>query len=138
MSNNHQGLERAEQWLDAARASIELYGNHPVVAFADLAAEVASEIHLLRRESGCFQAFGRAWGDQDLGGGHRGDGVCQRELAGSAVVEVVEVEGLEGVRRHGGRGRVGTLDLNADHPRARPRRWRDSPRSGAPPGRRAV
>jgi hypothetical protein len=48
VSNNHQGTDRAEQWLDAARASVELYGNHPAVAFADLAAEVATEIHLLR------------------------------------------------------------------------------------------
>jgi transposase len=47
-SNNHQGTERAEQWLDAARASIELYGNHPAVAFSDLAAEVATEVRLLR------------------------------------------------------------------------------------------
>ena len=47
-SNNHQGIERAEQWLDAARASIELYGDHPAVAFSDLAAEVATEVRLLR------------------------------------------------------------------------------------------
>ncbi len=47
-SNNHQGAERAEQWLDAAHASIELYGNHPAVAFSDLAAEVATEVRLLR------------------------------------------------------------------------------------------
>ncbi len=47
-SNNHQGGERAEQWLEAARASIELYGGHPAVAFADLAAEVATEVRLLR------------------------------------------------------------------------------------------
>lgn len=47
-SNNHQGPERAEEWLDAARASIELYGNHPAAAFADLAAEVATEARLLR------------------------------------------------------------------------------------------
>lgn len=47
-SNNHQGTERAEQWLDAARASIELYGDHPAVAFSDLAAEVATEVRLLR------------------------------------------------------------------------------------------
>ncbi|HEY9564548.1 MAG TPA: transposase [Nocardioides sp.] len=47
-SHNHQGAERAEQWLDAARASIELYGDHPAVAFADLAAEVATEVRLLR------------------------------------------------------------------------------------------
>jgi transposase len=47
-SHNHQGVERAEQWLGAARASIELYGNHPAVAFSDLAAEVATEVRLLR------------------------------------------------------------------------------------------
>ncbi len=47
-SHNHQGAERAEQWLDAARSSIELYGNHPAVAFSDLAAEVAAEVRLLR------------------------------------------------------------------------------------------
>jgi len=47
-SNNHQGAERAEQWLDAARCAIELYGAHPAVAFADLAAEVATEVRLLR------------------------------------------------------------------------------------------
>jgi len=47
-SQNHQGAERAGQWLDAARAAIELYDNHPAVAFADLAAEVATEVRLLR------------------------------------------------------------------------------------------
>ena len=47
-SNNHQGAERAEQWLDAARASLELYADHPAVAFYDLAAEVQSEVRLLR------------------------------------------------------------------------------------------
>jgi transposase len=47
-SNNHQGAERARQWLDAAEGSIELYAGHPAVAFADLAAEVATEVRLLR------------------------------------------------------------------------------------------
>lgn len=47
-SNHHQGAERARQWLDAAHAAIELYAGHPAVAFADLAAEVASEVRLLR------------------------------------------------------------------------------------------
>ncbi len=47
-SNNHQGAERAQQWLDAARASIELYGDHPALAYVDLAAEVATEVRLLR------------------------------------------------------------------------------------------
>jgi transposase len=47
-SNNHQGAERAAQWLAAATASLELYAEHPAVAFADLAAEVVSEVRLLR------------------------------------------------------------------------------------------
>ncbi|MDQ6527525.1 transposase [Nocardioides sp. LHD-245] len=47
-SHGHQGRERAEQWLDAARASVELYAGHPAVAFTDLAAEVATEARLLR------------------------------------------------------------------------------------------
>jgi len=47
-SHNHQGPERARQWLEAAQASIELYADHPAVAFADLAAEVVTEVRLLR------------------------------------------------------------------------------------------
>lgn len=47
-SNNHQGADRAEQWLEAARAAVDLYAGHPAVAFVDLAAEVASEVRLLR------------------------------------------------------------------------------------------
>ena len=47
-SNNHLGEERAEEWLEAARCAIDLYDGHPGVAFADLAAEVATEVRLLR------------------------------------------------------------------------------------------
>src|SRR4051794_7512881 len=47
-SKNHQGPERAEQWMDAARGSLELYAGHAAVAFEDLAAEVVSEVRLLR------------------------------------------------------------------------------------------
>lgn len=47
-SNNHQGTDRAAQWLAAAEASLALYAGHPAVAFADLAAEVATEARLLR------------------------------------------------------------------------------------------
>lgn len=47
-SNGHQGIDRARQWIDAAEASIELYASHPAVAFADLAAEIATEVRLLR------------------------------------------------------------------------------------------
>jgi len=48
VSNNHLGIERATQWLQAAQASVELYGGHPAASFVDLAAEVATEIRLLR------------------------------------------------------------------------------------------
>jgi hypothetical protein len=47
-SNNHNGIERADEWLTAANAALELYAGHPAVAFADLAAEIATEIRLLR------------------------------------------------------------------------------------------
>lgn len=47
-SNGQQGTDRARQWIDAAGASIELYAGHPAVAFADLAAEIATEVRLLR------------------------------------------------------------------------------------------
>jgi transposase len=47
-SHGHQGAERAGEWLAAAQASLELYADHPAVAFEDLAAEVATEVRLLR------------------------------------------------------------------------------------------
>lgn len=46
-SHGHLGPDRARQWLDAAEASLALYGAHPGVAFADLAAEIATEVRLL-------------------------------------------------------------------------------------------
>jgi transposase len=47
-SHNHLGQARAEQWIAAAQAAIDLYGEHPAVAFTDLAAEIATEVRLLR------------------------------------------------------------------------------------------
>jgi transposase len=47
-SHHHQGAERASQWLAAAQASLTLYDGHPAVDFAGLAAEVATEVRLLR------------------------------------------------------------------------------------------
>ena len=47
-SNNHCGMARARRWIEAAEAAIALYDGHPAVAFADLAAEVATEVRLLR------------------------------------------------------------------------------------------
>ena len=47
-SSRQQGQERAGQWLAAAAAAIELYADHPAVPLEELAAEVATEIRLLR------------------------------------------------------------------------------------------
>jgi transposase len=47
-SNGQQGTKRAEQWRTAAQAALELYGEHPAIAFTELAAEVATEVRLLR------------------------------------------------------------------------------------------
>ncbi len=47
-SHGHQGAGRARQWLQAAQASLELYAGHPAVDFTGLAAEVATEVRLLR------------------------------------------------------------------------------------------
>jgi transposase len=48
VSRGQQGGARAEDWLEAARASIDLYGGDSAVALADLAAEVATEVRLLQ------------------------------------------------------------------------------------------
>ena len=47
-SKHQQGIDRARQWIAAAEASIELYAGHPAVASTDLAAEIATEVRLLR------------------------------------------------------------------------------------------
>jgi transposase len=47
-SRNHQGEARAAEWAAAAKASLELYAGHPAVAFDELAAEVATEVRLLK------------------------------------------------------------------------------------------
>ena len=47
-SNGHLGVARAQEWLTAAHAALALYAGHPAVAFADLAAEIATEVRLLR------------------------------------------------------------------------------------------
>src|SRR5438093_9756840 len=48
VSRGQQARARAEEWLEAARASIELYAGDSAVALADLAAEVATEVRLLQ------------------------------------------------------------------------------------------
>src|SRR5205814_99060 len=46
-SSGHLGEERAQAWLDAAHFALELYGDHPALAFDDRAAEVVTEVRLL-------------------------------------------------------------------------------------------
>jgi transposase len=46
--DKQQGQPRARQWRDAAAAAAGLYGDHPAVPYAELAAEVATEVRLLR------------------------------------------------------------------------------------------
>ena len=47
-SRGHQDAERADQWRAAAHAALQLHADHPAVALAELAAEVATEVRLLR------------------------------------------------------------------------------------------
>jgi hypothetical protein len=46
-SHGQQGADRAEQWRAAALAAVELYADHPAVAWSDLAAEVGTEVRVL-------------------------------------------------------------------------------------------
>jgi transposase len=48
VSHGHQGLDRARRWVEAAQASLALYGDSPAVAFNDLAAEVATEVRIIK------------------------------------------------------------------------------------------
>jgi transposase len=48
VSGHQQGSQRAGQWQAAAAAAVELYGDHPAVPYSELAAEVVTEIRLLR------------------------------------------------------------------------------------------
>lgn len=47
-SHGHQSVDRARTWITAAEASVELYADHPAIAFCDLAAEITTEVRLLR------------------------------------------------------------------------------------------
>ena len=51
-SGKQQGQDRAGRWRSAAAAAVELYGDHPAVPYAELAAEVATEVRLLRAIQG--------------------------------------------------------------------------------------
>jgi transposase len=58
-SAGQQGPQRATQWLAAAHAALKLYGDHPAIAWQDLAAEVTSEVRLLRATQAELAAHAR-------------------------------------------------------------------------------
>jgi hypothetical protein len=58
-SAGQQGAQRAQQWLAAARAALQLYGDHPAIAFTELAAGVTSEVRLLRATQAELAAHAR-------------------------------------------------------------------------------
>lgn len=47
-SRGYHGEARAKRWLNAARDAVELFGDHPAVAFSEIGAELATEARLLR------------------------------------------------------------------------------------------
>jgi transposase len=47
-SRGHHGASRAQAWLEAAQEALELYGDHPAMPYDDLAAEIRTEVRLLR------------------------------------------------------------------------------------------
>jgi len=91
-SQGHLGAERADQWIAAAEASIELYAGHPAVAFADLAAEIVTEVRLLRAIGAELAAHGAA-----------------REAAYKAVDPAGLARSLPGVAEVGGPAIVATM-----------------------------
>ena len=58
-SAGQQGAHRATQWLAAAHAALQLYGDHPAIAWQELAAEVTSEVRLLRATQAELAAHAR-------------------------------------------------------------------------------
>src|SRR5450759_5843268 len=42
-----QGAARTDAWRAAAQAAVDLYGEHPALAYSDLAGEVLTEVRLL-------------------------------------------------------------------------------------------
>jgi transposase len=91
-SHGHQGAARAQQWLQAARAALELYAAHPAVAFAELAAEVTSEVRLL----GATQA-------------ELGTHAAQRERCYQRVDPAALARSLPGLATVGGPALVATM-----------------------------
>ena len=71
-SHGRPGADRARQWRTAAAAAVELYADHPAIAFTDLAAEVGTEVRLLRATQAELAAHAQeretAYRYTDLGG----------------------------------------------------------------------
>jgi transposase len=82
-SNKQQGQERAGQWRAAAAAALDLYSACPAVPFAELAAEVATEVRLLRAIQAELAAHAAAREQHYL---HVDPGQLARSLPGFAEI----------------------------------------------------
>jgi transposase len=60
-SLHHQfGELRAQRWLDAAHSALELFADHPAIAFEDLAEEIRTEVRLLQATEAELSLHARA------------------------------------------------------------------------------
>ena len=103
-SGHQQGKERAVVWRVAATAALDLYGDHDAVAFEALAAEVATEVRLLRAIQDELAAHAAAGDEQHY---RQADpGQLARSLPGSprsAPPALVAIMGRPGRFRDGTR-----------------------------------
>jgi len=100
-SRNHAGRSRADEWLSAARAAVELYAGDSAVALADLAAEVATEIRLLRAVEAELQGHAEA---REAAFGRVDPEALARSLPGIAEVGGPIVQAVTGRAHRFGRG----------------------------------
>jgi hypothetical protein len=98
-SAGQQGTERATHWLAAAHAALQLSGDHPAIAWQDLAAEVHTEIRLLRATQAELQR-------------HAG----QREACYQRVDPAALARSLPGLATIGGPALVATMARPAASP----------------------
>ena len=102
MPDKQQGQERARQWRAAAAAAAGLYGDHPAVPYDELAAEVVTEVRLLRAIQGELAVHAAAREQHYL---QAGPGQLARSLPGFAEISAPVLTAVMG---RPGRFRDGT------------------------------
>lgn len=82
-SHGHLGAARATAWRAAAADAVELFGGHPAMPYTDLAAEVATEVRLLRAVQAELASHA---GERELAYRYVDPGALARSLPGLADV----------------------------------------------------